>query len=335
MHGEAWVNTRHPGGRPAAGARHALRRPRDRQPRRPTRQAREEDPRRASTRPRSTRTSRSTSRMVGDVARRARRSSRRSVAQRDRAQWLARIDELKGDSAVRDIQALPDNGHLYAAHVIHDLWRITEGKALVVTDVGQHQMWEAQYYKHDHPRTLDHLGRPGHDGLRAAGRDRRARSRGRTRRSGSIAGDGGFQMTACRAVAPRAGGHQVNIAIINNGYLGMVRQWQEFFYGGRYVGDAAAEPRLRQARRGPRPARPARDDAASEVEAAVDEARARAAARWSSTSASSRKTASTRWCPRGADLDDMIRRPSAPRAVADRPTATRPERDPRPGGLTR
>ena len=61
--------------------------------------------------------------------------------------------ELKGDSAVRDIQNLPDNGHLYAAHVINDLWHETrDGDSIVVTDVGQHQMWEAQYYKHEQLR---------------------------------------------------------------------------------------------------------------------------------------------------------------------------------------
>src|SRR6185369_15815533 len=68
--------------------------------------------------------------------------------------WVAHINELKGDSAVRDIKDLPDSGKLFAAHVIHDLWRFTEGKALIVTDVGQHQMWEAQYYKHDYARKL-------------------------------------------------------------------------------------------------------------------------------------------------------------------------------------
>src|SRR6476659_10179532 len=71
------------------------------------------------------------------------------VEKRDRSGWLGQINTSKGDAAVRDIQNLPDNGHLYAAHVINDLWRLTRGDALIVSDVGQHQMWEAQYYKHD------------------------------------------------------------------------------------------------------------------------------------------------------------------------------------------
>ena len=63
----------------------------------------------------------------------------------DRSEWLDFIDRLKGDSAVRDIQNLPDSGHLYAAHVINDLWRETrDSNTIVVTEVGQHQMWEAQ-----------------------------------------------------------------------------------------------------------------------------------------------------------------------------------------------
>ena len=54
--------------------------------------------------------------------------------------WVNHINEMKGDSAVRDIQTLPDNGRLFAAHVINDLWQLTEGRAMIVTDVGQHQM---------------------------------------------------------------------------------------------------------------------------------------------------------------------------------------------------
>src|ERR1035438_1719198 len=59
---------------------------------------------------------------------------------RDGAAWLKTINTSKGECAVRDIKNLPDDGHLYAAHVVHDLWRITEGEAIVVTDVGQHQL---------------------------------------------------------------------------------------------------------------------------------------------------------------------------------------------------
>jgi acetolactate synthase-1/2/3 large subunit len=61
----------------------------------------------------------------------------------DHSAWIRHIAELKGDSAVRDIQSLPDSGHLYAAHVINDLWKETRGEAVIVTDVGQHQMWES------------------------------------------------------------------------------------------------------------------------------------------------------------------------------------------------
>jgi acetolactate synthase-1/2/3 large subunit len=156
-------------------------------------------------------------------------------------EWIARIDELKGESAVRDIQQLPDDGHLYAAHVIHDLWRLTNGGAVVATDVGQHQMWEAQYYHHERPRTLitsGGLGTMGF-GLPAAIGAKVARPDAEV---WAIVGDGGFQMTMAELATIVQEGIDIKIAIINNGYLGMVRQWQEFFYGGRYAATPLVSP---------------------------------------------------------------------------------------------
>jgi len=178
--------------------------------------------------------------LIGDV-RAALEQMLPSVEWRDRRAWVERIGALKGDSAVRDILSLPDNGHLFAAQVINDLWRITEGKALVVSDVGQHQMWEAQYYKHDHPRGLITSGGLGTMGfaLPAAIGARFARPDAEI---WVIVGDGAFQMTACELSTCAQEGIKLNIAIINNGFLGMVRQWQEFFYSGRYVATPLKNP---------------------------------------------------------------------------------------------
>ena len=159
----------------------------------------------------------------------------------DHAPWIAYIDSMKGDVAVRDIQTLPDSGHLFAAHVINDIWRITEGKAVVVTDVGQHQMWEAQYYHHETPRSLITSGGLGTMGFAvpAAIGAKMARPDAEV---WAIVGDGGFQMTQAELTTAAQEGVKVNIAIINNGYLGMVRQWQEFFYEKRYAATPLRSP---------------------------------------------------------------------------------------------
>jgi len=160
---------------------------------------------------------------------------------RERGDWLRHIRELKGDSAVRDIQGLPDNGHLYAAHVINDLWKETRGEAIVVTDVGQHQMWEAQYYHHNQPRSLVTSG-----GLGTMGFALPAAIGAKFAKPDSdvwvVVGDGGFQMTMCELATIVQEKIKINIAIINNGFLGMVRQWQEFFYDKRYVATPLVAP---------------------------------------------------------------------------------------------
>ena len=150
--------------------------------------------------------------------------------------WLG--DKMKGDASVRDIINLPDNGHLYAAHVIHDIWREAKesgrlADTIIVTDVGQHQMWEAQYFRHDTPRTLITSGGLGTMGFAlpaAIG----AKFACPEKDVWVIAGDGGFQMTAAELSTIQQEHISVNIAVINNGFLGMVRQWQEIFYDKNY-----------------------------------------------------------------------------------------------------
>ena len=160
---------------------------------------------------------------------------------RDGSAWLKSIEASKGAVAVRDIKNLPDSGHLYAAHVMHDLWRITGGNAIVVTDVGQHQMWEAQYFHHERPRTLITSGGLGTMGFAlpaAIG----AKFACPDKEVWVVAGDGGFQMTAAELSTIVQEKIKINIAIINNGYLGMVRQWQEFFYERNYAATPLVSP---------------------------------------------------------------------------------------------
>jgi acetolactate synthase-1/2/3 large subunit len=178
--------------------------------------------------------------LVGDAREVLERLTPR-ISTTDHSPWIKHIAALKGDSAVRDIQSLPDNGHLYAAHVINDIWKETHGEAIVVTDVGQHQMWEAQYYHHNQPRTLITSGGLGTMGfaLPAAIGAKFAKPDAEV---WVVVGDGGFQMTMSELATIVQEKINIKIAIINNGFLGMVRQWQEFFYDKRYVATPLVAP---------------------------------------------------------------------------------------------
>jgi acetolactate synthase-1/2/3 large subunit len=155
--------------------------------------------------------------------------------------WIEKIQEWRSDSHRRDILNRPENGQLVAAHFINDIWEATEGQAIVVTDVGQHQMWAAQYYLNDVPYsvvTSGGLGTMGF-GLPAAIGAQFGRP---DREVWMIAGDGGFQMTLHDLATVIQEKLPIRIALSNNNYLGMVRQWQELFYEGRYEATRLLNP---------------------------------------------------------------------------------------------
>jgi acetolactate synthase I/II/III large subunit len=229
------------------------------------------------------------------------------IAAGQRTAWLRHIDEMKGESAVRDIKNLPDHGHLYAAHVINDLWRLTDGKAIVVTDVGQHQMWEAQYYHHNEPRTLITSGGlgtmgfalPAAIGAKVACPDKEV---------WVVAGDGGFQMTMPELATIAQEKLDIKVAIINNGYLGMVRQWQEFFYERRYAATPLLSPDFTKIAEAYGLAATAVSQR-PEVEPAIQAARGRQATTILEFRVEQEDTVYP-MVPAGADLHAMIRRPS-------------------------
>jgi acetolactate synthase-1/2/3 large subunit len=246
--------------------------------------------------------------LVGDL-REVLRTLLPMVAAKKHSAWNDWIDDLKKDSVTRDIQKLPDDGHLYAAHVIHDLWRMTEGNALVVTDVGQHQMWAAQYYAHKRSNSLITSGGLGTMGfaLPAAIGARFARKQDEI---WVIAGDGGFQMTAAELSTCAQEGIDLNIAIVNNGYLGMVRQWQEFFYDRRYAATPIKSPdfvKLADAHG----LTGLRVEKRSEVAAAVAKARSIKGTVVIDFRVEQEDSVYP-MVPAGADLDNMIRRPKNP-----------------------
>lgn len=158
-----------------------------------------------------------------------------------REPWHGQIHEWRIETANRDILRKEDVEGLAPAHVMNDLWQATNGNALVVSDVGQNQMWEAQYYRHDLPRGLVTSGGLGTMGfaLPAAIGARFARPDANI---WVVAGDGGFQMTQAELATMQQEKLKLNIAIINNGFLGMVRQWQEFFYERRYAATPILSP---------------------------------------------------------------------------------------------
>jgi acetolactate synthase-1/2/3 large subunit len=147
-----------------------------------------------------------------------------------RAHWWGRIRRWQREQPLR----FDGSGEeIKPQHVIRELHRLTEGRAIITTDVGQHQMWAAQFYTHAEPRrwiTSGGLGAMGFGLPAAVG----AQLAFRDSLVVAVVGDGGFQMTCQELSTAVQYNLPVKVLVMNNGYLGMVRQWQEMFYERSY-----------------------------------------------------------------------------------------------------
>jgi len=178
--------------------------------------------------------------LLGDLKESLRKLNPLTQAKRHDAWWEHLRRAMQADP-IRDVLDWESPDGLMSEHVVHDIWTATQGDAIVVTDVGQHQMWEVQYYLHNKPHTLITSGGLGTMGfaLPAAIGAKFAQP---DKEVWVIAGDGGFQMTMAELATIVQEKIKINIAILNNGYLGMVRQWQEFFYDARYCATPIFSP---------------------------------------------------------------------------------------------
>ncbi|MCI8737934.1 MAG: biosynthetic-type acetolactate synthase large subunit [Lachnospiraceae bacterium] len=143
-------------------------------------------------------------------------------------EWLARIAELK-----EKYPLTYDKSTLTCPYIIEEIDRVTEGKAIITTDVGQHQMWAAQYYKYTEPRTFLSSGGLGTMGY-GLGACIGAKSGRPDKICINIAGDGCFRMNLNELATASRYNIPIIQVVINNHVLGMVRQWQTLFYGQRY-----------------------------------------------------------------------------------------------------
>ena len=157
------------------------------------------------------------------------------VEPKDTSSWLAQIDEWRDDCPPYQYEE-PEGDQIAPMSVVEALYDKTQGDAVMVTDVGQHQMWVCQYYKFG--RTRSHISSGGLGtmgfGLPAAMGAAFGMREGRDLDVVCVSGDGGFVMNAQELSVAAAHGLPLKIAILNNNFLGMVRQWQSLFHEDRF-----------------------------------------------------------------------------------------------------
>ena len=167
--------------------------------------------------------------IVGD-AKKVLRAILERLKPKKREKWIARIADLKKEFP---LSYKNTDKVIKPQYVIEQIYELTKGKAIITTDVGQHQMWAAQYYKTETPRSFISSGGLGTMGFgfpASIG----AKIGCPEKTVINITGDGSFQMTIQEIATAVHYRIPIKVAIINNGYLGMVRQWQELFFSKRY-----------------------------------------------------------------------------------------------------
>lgn len=151
------------------------------------------------------------------------------LSQHQGGEWLAQVGKWKADYP----QGYEQNGKIKPQYVVEQIYEVTKGEAIITTEVGQNQMWAAQFYKYTQPRSFvssGGLGTMGYGFPAAIG----AKVGNPDKVVIDIAGDGSIQMNIQEMATAVHYNIPVIIAILNNNFLGMVRQWQEIFYDRRY-----------------------------------------------------------------------------------------------------
>ncbi|MFA5079652.1 MAG: biosynthetic-type acetolactate synthase large subunit [Dehalococcoidia bacterium] len=162
----------------------------------------------------------------------------KQIERRDHISWLTQLDEWRSQHPAMEIRHHED---ILPQYIIRQIHEATKGDTIIVTGVGQAQMWAAQYFYYDKPNSFVSSGGLGTMGFELPGAVG-AKVGCPHETVWCIAGDGGFQMTVQELATMVQEDLDINIAVFNNGWLGMVRQWQELIYNKRYFGTQLYNP---------------------------------------------------------------------------------------------